>query len=261
METIIFGGGRLGTAIAAALRERGESAPTVVGRPDRAHPDDRMRIAKRTPADVAFECSRGDAVLANVSAALDAGVRRLVIATTAWSSDRPAVERLLRDRGAAAVGSANFSLGMHLFGRLVDRAVELFGPLADFDPYLVEWHRAAKPDRPSGTARELALRIVAAHPRKRRIADPARPGSADPAELELAVVRAGASPGVHTVGFDAPGETVELRITARDRSAYAAGAIVAADWLCEARRSPGLHDFDRVVDGLLGPAPRLVAVG
>ena len=36
---------------------------------------------------------------------------------------------------------------MHLFGRLVDRAVELFGPLADFDPYLVEWHRAARESR------------------------------------------------------------------------------------------------------------------
>jgi len=262
METIIFGGGRLGTAIAATLRERGESAPTIVGRPDRAVPADRMRIAMRQPADVAFECSNGEAVATNVAAALDAGIRRLVIATTGWSTDRAAVERLLRDRGAAAVASANFSLGMLLFGRLVDRAVELFGPLADFDPYLVEWHRAAKPDRPSGTARELARRIVAAHPRKQRIADPARPGSADPAELELAVVRAGASPGVHTVGFDAPGETVELRLTARDRSAYAAGALAAADWLCATRRSPGIHDFDRVADELLGAAgPRLVAVG
>jgi 4-hydroxy-tetrahydrodipicolinate reductase len=262
METIIFGGGRLGTAIAATLRERGESAPTILGRPELAHGDDRARIAARPPADVAFECSRGDAVAANVAAALDAGTCRFVIATTGWASDRTAVERLLLDRGAAAVASPNFSLGMHLFGRLVDRAVELFGPLADFDPYLVEWHRAAKPDRPSGTARELAQRIVAAHPRKQRIADPGRPGSADPAELELAVVRAGASPGVHTVGFDAPGETVELRLTARDRSAYAAGAVAAADWLRAARRSPGIHDLDGVVDELLGAAaPRLVAVG
>ena len=44
--------------------------------------------------------------------------------------------------------------------------------------------------------------------------------------LEVVALRAGASPGMHVVGFDAPGESIELRITARDRSAYVAGALL-----------------------------------
>jgi dihydrodipicolinate reductase len=58
---------------------------------------------------------------------------------------------------------------------------------------------------------------------------------------------------MHLVGFDAPGETVELRLTARDRSSYAAGALAAADWLLREPRPAGLHAFDPVVDELLRP--------
>ncbi len=64
-------------------------------------------------------------------------------------------------------------------------------------------------------------------------------------------IRAGASPGMHLVGFDAVGETVELRLTARDRSAYASGILAAVDWLARAPRPAGLHSFDPVVDELL----------
>jgi hypothetical protein len=42
-----------------------------------------------------------------------------------------------------------------------------------------------------------------------------------------------------------------MRLTARDRSAYAAGAITAAEWLLAEPRAPGLHSFDEVVDSII----------
>ncbi len=231
---VILGDGGLGTATAAAARDRGDDV-RVLGRPVGRH--DRSAFAG---ADVVVEASRPDAVATNVSAALDAGVRRLVIATTAWTDDRALVDGLLVGHGASAVAAANFSLGVALFGRLIDSAVALFGRVEAFDPYLVEWHRRAKVDRPSGTARDLADRIVAAHP-----------ALAATDDLEVVSIRAGASPGMHLVGFDAPGETVELRLTARDRSAYAAGILAAADWLSRTDRPAGLNAFDPIVDDLL----------
>ena len=74
--------------------------------------------------------------------------------------------------------------------------------------------------------------------------------------LEVAGIRAGAAPGSHLVTFDGPGESIELRLTARDRSAYADGALAAARWLTTERRAPGMHPFDAVVDDLLA-TPRL----
>jgi 4-hydroxy-tetrahydrodipicolinate reductase len=240
MDTIILGNGPLGHAIARAFRERGTEVPLLGRPPGRA----RDRADLGTP-DLTIEASRADAVGANIAAALAAGCRRFVIATTGWDTDRAAVEADLEAHGAAAVAAPNLSLGAALFFRLVERASELLGPIEGFDPYLLEWHRRAKRDRPSGTARELARRVAAGF-------------GEDPA-LEIAVIRAGASPGMHLVGFDSPGETIELRLTARDRSAYAAGALAAADWLSRATRSAGFHPFDEVVDELLA-APALAAI-
>jgi 4-hydroxy-tetrahydrodipicolinate reductase len=254
MDTIIFGNGNLGREIAGALVERGEPPPTVLGRPG---PDGRPASGLR-PAEVVFEASRGDAVRANVATALEAGCRRFVIATTAWEDDAEVVAALLAGHRASAVAAPNLSLGVALFGRLVETAVRLFGPFDDVDPYVLEWHRRSKPDRPSGTARDLVRRIVATHPRKRRPADPTDDRPPAPDELEVAVLRAGASPGMHLVGFDGPGETVELRLTARDRSAYAAGALAAADWLVALDRSPGIHPFDTVVDDRLAELGAMV---
>jgi 4-hydroxy-tetrahydrodipicolinate reductase len=240
MDTIILGNGPLGQALAAAFRERGTEVP-LLGRPAGRTRD---RTDLGTP-DLTIEASRADAVGDNIAAALAAGCRRFVIATTGWDSDRAAVEVDLRAHGAAAVAAPNLSLGAALFFRLVERAAELLGPIEGFEPYLLEWHRRTKRDRPSGTARELARRVAA--------------GFGEDPEREIAVIRAGASPGMHLVGFDSPGETIELRLTARDRSAYAAGALAAADWLSGATRSAGFHPFEEVVDELLA-APAFAAI-
>jgi 4-hydroxy-tetrahydrodipicolinate reductase len=238
--TIILGDGGLGRAVHAAMVARDGADPDahvrLLGRPSSGRHDPR----DLTGGEVLIEASRADAVATNLTSALEAGVRRFVIATTGWQAGRPGVEALLVEFGASAVAASNFSLGVVLFGRLVETAVSLFGSLEAFDPYLLEWHRRSKVDRPSGTAIDLRTRIVAGHPRL---------GAPD--DLEVVSVRAGASPGMHLVGFDAAGETVELRLTARDRSAYAAGILAAADWLAVTPRAPGLHAFDPIVDELV----------
>jgi 4-hydroxy-tetrahydrodipicolinate reductase len=48
----------------------------------------------------------------------------------------------------------------------------------------------------------------------------------------------GSQPGVHTLIFDSPADTIEITHSARNREGFAAGAVRAAEWL--ARRSgPG----------------------
>jgi 4-hydroxy-tetrahydrodipicolinate reductase len=237
MTTIVMGDGPLGRAVADRLRERGERV-RLVGRP----PGELHEPPTFADAGVVVEASRGPAVLANVRAAVENGARRVVIATTAWDDDRDEVQATLRRGGASAVAAPNFSLGVALFGRLVDQAAGLFGRVEGFEPYLVEWHRRTKTDRPSGTARMLAARIGAANA-----------GTRQP-PLEVVSVRAGSAPGMHLVGFDAIGETVELRLTARDRSPYVDGILASAGWLDASPRTPGLHPFDPVVDELLARA-------
>src|SRR4051794_9586158 len=261
MHLLIYGSGRLGAAIAAGAASAGWPNPTVVGRT--------LGSAVRPPAplaDVVVDASRGDAVLGNVADALDGGSRAFVIAATGWDSHVALVRGLLLEAGAAAVVAPNLSLGAALFVRLTAVAAAWYGAAGAFDPSIVEWHRAGKADRPSGTAREIARRIAAADGRWRLPDDQGRaageaarttPGSGDTdtrRTLEVAAVRAGAAPGTHLMTFDGPGESVELRLTARDRTPYADGAIAAARWLVAAPRDAGLHPFDTVVDDV-GAAP------
>jgi 4-hydroxy-tetrahydrodipicolinate reductase len=131
------------------------------------------------------------------------------------------------------VVAPNLALGAALFLRLVDEAARLAAAIGGFEPSVLEWHRRSKADRPSGTAREIVRRL-----------SPALPITVD----EIAVVRSGAMPGMHVVALDGASETIELRLTARDRSGYAAGALAAIEWLLAVPRSPGLHPFDEVVD-------------
>jgi 4-hydroxy-tetrahydrodipicolinate reductase len=248
MLSIVAGDGGMGRMVAAALAARGNPPLAILGMPESpaGHAPERF-----SGAEIVFDFSVGEAVLPNLRAATEAGVRSFVIGTTSWAADRPAAEEVLRASGAAAVASPTFSLGVTLFARLVEEAARLFGPFAEYDPYLVEHHRRTKTDRPSGTALELSRRLIAAHPRKTRIAAPRTAGSPDPDDLDVSVIRAGAAPGMHLVGFDAPGESLEMRLTARDRSAYASGALTAADWLLAEPRSPGFHPFEVVVDSMI----------
>lgn len=252
MNTVICGDGPMGRALADDLRESGQAARTL-GRPAAgSHPPEAFH-----GVELVHEFSTASAVLANVSAALGAGCRRLVIGTTGWADDHHTVERLLVDHDAAAVVAPTFSPGATLLLRVTEQLAGALGRLGGYDPYVIEWHRAGKRDRPSGTANELARRLIGAHPAKRHVGGLGA-GPAEPDALEVLSLRAGSAPGTHTVGFDAPGETLELQLTARDRRSYAAGARLAAAWLADERRPPGIHTFEAVIAELIdSPRPTL----
>lgn len=248
MQLMIYGPGRLGRAVATAAIDTGWPEPLMAGRPGAGG----VRPAAAL-VDVVVDASTGTAVADNVAQALIAGNRAFIVATTGWDADQPRVRALLLEHGAAAVVAPNLSLGAALFLRLAETAAGWYGRTGGFEPSIVEWHRRGKADRPSGTARVLAGRIAAAD---RRWAEPGAPGDERPV-IEVAGIRAGSAPGTHLVTFDGAGESIELRLTARDRSAYAAGALAAARWLTAAPRQPGLHAFDVVVDDLLGTSPAM----
>jgi 4-hydroxy-tetrahydrodipicolinate reductase len=258
MHLLIYGPGRLGGAIAAAATDVGWSCD-VIGRPIVGG-----QRATAPKADAVIDASLGSELAANLEHALASGNRHFILAATGWDADVPRVRGMLLGQGAAAVVATNLSLGAALFLRLIETAAAMYGSAGAFEPSIVEWHRRGKADRPSGTARTIARRIVAADPRWSGPADPgAGPGAPDTIDsrpaLEITGIRAGAAPGTHLVTFDGPGESVELRLTARDRTAYADGALAAARWLVGEPRAPGLHPFDAVIDDLLAAA-RPVAV-
>jgi len=245
MRALITGSGNMGRAIALALEARGDEVVAVAGRSSGRRPAHEL-----APVDVAFEFSHASSLLDHVDLALEAGCRALVIGTTGWSSSdetgRALVSRL-DETGARAVVAPTFSLGAVLFGDIAEYAARRFGSFVDYDPYLFEQHRAAKADRPSGTALAVAERLIPHLQGKLEARLASGSGAPDPGVLEMVALRAGSHPGMHSVGFDGPGESLEIRITARDRSAYVAGALLAADTLTAEPGPSGITQFSTLV--------------
>ncbi len=251
MRALLLGAGNMGRAIGAALAARGDTVVGMVGRDRSSATHDSTHDP--IPADVAFGFSHGDVVLDDARLAARSGARVLVVGTTGWAHDPETVvafEDAVRVSGLQVVVGPTFSVGVVLFSALAEDAARRFGRFAAYDPYVFEWHRRTKPDRPSGTADAIAARMLPhlEHKRRARLAE--GQGAPDPETLEVVSLRAGASPGMHVVGFDAPGESIELRVTARDRSAYVAGALLAADTLLDHPRPAGVITFEQLLSEL-----------
>ena len=128
-----------------------------------------------------------------------------------------AARRPIADAGVGVVAAPNFSTGVVLFEAIVAHAAKLFAAQDDFGAFLHEAHHAAKKDAPSGTALLLKRAMEdagyhAADRRRRRRA----PGSFPARTRSVSTARP---------------KSITLTHTARDRTAFARGALAAARWV------------------------------
>ena len=168
-----------------------------------------------SPADVAIDFSTAAALKENFPRYVDKKVPA-VIGTTGWADLIPAFRQQAEKGGLGVVAAANFSIGVNLFEMMVADAAKMMRQHPQYGAWIHEAHHATKRDAPSGTALLLRDAMDAA-------------GYDRP--IDISATRAGTIPGVHTVGFDGPSDTIELTHTARDRRGFASGALLAAQWI------------------------------
>jgi 4-hydroxy-tetrahydrodipicolinate reductase len=214
MKLLLVGHGKMGRMVESLAGEYGCEIAGVIDPASSAHgggPDS----PRWAGVDVAVDFSTPASVPANVSALAQRGIN-LVIGTTGWAAHEPALRKAVADAGVGLVVAPNFSTGVVLFEAIVAQAARLFAPHAGFGAFIHEAHHAAKQDAPSGTALLLKRTMEQA-------------GFTRP--IDVSSTRAGFIPGTHTVGFDGPAETITLSHAARDRTAFARGALLAAQWI------------------------------
>lgn len=206
LRVLLVGHGRMGRLIESLAPEHGLH---VCGRVTSANAAD---PAGWPHADVAIDFSAAGAVPRNARILAGRGVS-LVIGTTGWYAEEAALRHELSTAGVGVIAAPNFAIGVNLFLAIAERSARLLGN-REFAPWIHEAHHAAKKDAPSGTALALATVVE-------------RGGQS----VDVACTRAGHIPGTHTVGFDSPAESITLTHTARDRTAFARGALAAAKWI------------------------------
>jgi len=181
--------------------------------------------------DVAIDFSVADTVLKNAEACARAGVP-IVVGTTGWLAQLTDVSRVVNDYNGALIYGSNFSVGVQVFYRITERAAELFRGLESYDPFIEEAHHKRKRDAPSGTA--LQLHKIVAETLGR--------------DVPVTSTRAGYFPGTHRLGFDSTADQIRLTHEARSREGFAAGALLAANWIVGRK---GVFEFSEVFDEII----------
>lgn len=181
---------------------------------------------KESGAEGIIEFSHPSAVMANIRCLLPTGIP-LVVGTTGWTDQEAAVADLAAQSGGTLMRSANFSVGVNMFYRIAEEAARLLKDYSEYDVATWEAHHIRKADSPSGTALEIARRIMNANGTKTEMVVDAFHEKPQSHQLHVSSTRSGSVPGTHTVFFDSPADTIELTHRARSREGFASGAVQA----------------------------------
>jgi 4-hydroxy-tetrahydrodipicolinate reductase len=225
----IIGAGKMARALVALAPDAGCEVVAQLVRTDTAKG---ITAAALNGAQVVIEFTAPKEAAKIVGECLALGVA-VVSGTTGWDAERATVEAGVKASNGAFLWAPNFAIGVHLFTGVVADAARRFATAGEsFSPRIIETHHTEKKDAPSGTAKLLAA-----------VAEQAG-GRAVP----ITSVRTGTVPGTHEVIFDAPFEQVRLVHEARDRNVFASGALAAARWLVDGRRT-GVFTLDDFLGG------------
>jgi 4-hydroxy-tetrahydrodipicolinate reductase len=248
MRALIVGYGAMGREVERVLADRGHSVAARIdataGRGDAPE----LTEALAREAEVAIEFSVADAVIPNAKAYARFGLSA-VCGTTGWLGKLAELRSIVEGSSIGYLYGSNFSIGAHLFFRVVGEAARLLNGLPEYDILAWEVHHRRKKDSPSGTALTLGRIITSTSSRKKKVVTERLDRAIAPDELHVASVRGGEVPGIHTVLLDSAFDTIEITHSARSRGGMALGAVRAAEWL-HGRR--GLFEASAFIEEILG---------
>ncbi len=199
-------------------------------------------------ADVCIDFTSPQTAVANIRQLAALG-KNMVIGTTGWYNQMDEVKRIVQERRVGLIWSGNFSIGVNCLFRIVGSAARIFNNLPDYDVLGHEFHHKGKADSPSGTAVMLGKILLDNLDRKERLVTDKLDRKIEPDEIQFSSTRGGAIPGTHLVMFDSPADTIEIKHTARGREGFAAGAVMAAEFI---QGKTGFYTIDDLMDKVIG---------
>lgn len=244
MKIAIIGYGKMGHAIERVALSRGHE---IVATIDVDNCDDIESEAFRQ-ADIAIEFTTPATAEDNCLRAFRSGVG-VVCGSTGWADSRLDEARAeARRLGVSFMWSSNYSLGVNIFFRINSELAAMMARLDQYKPSVSETHHVHKLDHPSGTAVTLAKEIVAkSEGRLTAWSETERGDEIVAVESE----RRGEVPGIHTIEWDSPVDTITITHSAKSRDGFALGAVIAAEWVVA---NPGVHTIDELLEALVSNA-------
>jgi 4-hydroxy-tetrahydrodipicolinate reductase len=223
MKIALIGYGKMGKTIESLALEKGHEIVLKIQQNNLSE----MNADNLAKADVCIEFSSPESAYELVCRCLKAGIPT-VCGTTAWLDRLEEAKNLALENNTAFLYASNFSLGVNLFFKINAYAAQLFSKYAQYRVEMDETHHTQKKDSPSGTAVTLAEQIIALHPEKTCWVNHETP---QPEALLIRSHREDPAPGTHRIVWESEVDRVELIHTAHQRTGFAAGALLAAEFL------------------------------
>ncbi len=212
---------RFGHEVVATIDVFAKDASVIVPEGDT---DAIVRAVKSSGAEGIIEFTHPKSVIANIKALLPLGLP-LVVGTTGWNDKHEEIAALAKEVGGTIMTAGNFSIGVNMFYRIVEEAAKIMADYSEYDVATWEAHHNQKADSPSGTALEIARRVMLGNKTKTEMVFDAFHERPKANQLHVSSTRCGNIPGTHKVFFDGTADTIELTHTARSREGFADGAV------------------------------------
>ncbi len=224
MKIAIIGYGKMGHIVEQIAKSRGHEIVAIID----ADTLDLFDSKEFASADVAIEFTMPSQAIDNYRRAWKAGVP-VVSGTTGWISQIDEVRREIEEKNATLFWTSNFSLGVNILFELNRHLARIMNRYTDYTPAMEEVHHTEKKDAPSGTAITLAEEII--HNIDRIDSwHLAGETAATANSMKITAIREGKVPGIHTIAYDSPVDTITIRHEAKSREGLALGAVLAAEF-------------------------------
>ena len=248
MKIALIGYGKMGKTIEKIALERGHKIVSII---DVDNHDD-IKGEAFASADVAIEFTAPAVAYNNCIQAMEAGVK-VVSGSTGWYQQHESEMReMCEKKGKTLFWSSNFSLGVAIFSAVNKYLAKIMNRFPDYSVHMEETHHRHKLDAPSGTAITLAEGILENIDRKNawvmgNLTNPdgtMTKGEA-PRNNELAInaIRRDEVPGIHSITYDSPADTITITHDAHNRSGFALGAVLAAEFVEKNTGMLGMKDL------------------
>jgi 4-hydroxy-tetrahydrodipicolinate reductase len=236
MRIALLGYGKMGKAIEEIAVKRGHQIVATIDLDNMAD----FTQENITKADAVIEFTSPHSAYDNVKKCIEFGVP-VVCGSTGWTEKLPELQALNAEKNGAFIYSSNYSVGVNIFFEINKRLAALMAPHNEYEVILEETHHTQKKDAPSGTAISLAEQVLELVQRKKSWKNEL---SDNPEDLEIISQRIDPAPGTHSVKYSSAIDTIEIIHTAHNRTGFATGAVLAAEY------AAGKHGFFTMKDVL-----------
>lgn len=179
------------------------------------------------PADVLIDYTKPDAVKADVQTALEKGCHAVIGTSGLTDGDYQEIDRWAKQRDVGAFAAGNFSITAALMQHF---SAETAARMPHWE--IVDYASDAKPDAPSGTARELAYQLAQVTEPKWAVPMESTQGLKESRGATLngsqmhSIRLPGFYSGIQAI-FGGAGERIELRHESTSYAPYVAGTLLA----------------------------------